>query len=156
MNHITFLKKEGKEKIRKILNQQYGIESLKGEFFQSGKERLFLFTGSFPKREIRSLSILAPIERIGMYVGKIIRGEIRLTIEGTHWFKDQIKKNIFELNEQQMQQWMTGEELLIKTGKKGFLAMKYKGEFLGCGKASLEKIGNYVQKSRRLKRRNTF
>lgn len=154
MNHIKFIKKEGEKKILNILNKEFGITSLPGVLFQSGKERLFLFTGSFGKKEILQLSELTPIERIGVYVGKIINNEIRLTIEGTQIFKDQIKRNIFELNENQMKQWMTGEELLIKTGHHGYLVMKYKNEFLGCGKASEEKIGNYVQKARRLKRKD--
>jgi len=47
---------------------------------------------------------------------------------------------------------MKGNELEIKTGKKGFLIMKYKNNFLGCGKASELKIGNFIPKSRRLKK----
>ncbi|MCH8325462.1 MAG: hypothetical protein IIB83_02685, partial [Bacteroidetes bacterium] len=65
--------------------------------------------------------------------------------------KNQIKKNIFELNKEQAELWMKGSELNISTGKKGFLIMKYKDNFLGSGKASAEKIGNFIPKSRRLK-----
>ena len=35
--------------------------------------------------------------------------------------------------------------------KHGFLAMKQKDDFLGTGKASAEKIGNFIPKNRRLK-----
>jgi len=48
---------------------------------------------------------------------------------------------------------MKGQDLQIKTGKRGFFVMKYKDDFLGCGKASQEKIGNFIPKSRRLKNR---
>jgi len=47
---------------------------------------------------------------------------------------------------------MKGQDLQIKTGKRGFFVMKYKDDFLGCGKASQEKIGNFIPKSRRLKK----
>ena len=50
---------------------------------------------------------------------------------------------------------MMGRELLIKTGKRGFLIMKYNDDFLGTGKASEEKIGNFIPKSRRLKNRES-
>ena len=48
---------------------------------------------------------------------------------------------------------MKGHELPIKTGKHGFLIMKHGEDFLGTGKASEEKIGNFIPKNRRLKER---
>ena len=65
--------------------------------------------------------------------------------------KNQIKKNIFNLNEEQAKEWLKGKDLIMKTGKKGFLAMKCNNDFVGTGKASEEKIGNFIPKSRRLK-----
>ena len=44
-----------------------------------------------------------------------------------------------------------GEELQIETGKKDLLILKYKDDFLGCGKASEKKITNFIPKNRRLK-----
>lgn len=68
--------------------------------------------------------------------------------------KNQITKNIFELDEKQAELWMKGNELEIQTGKNDFLIMKYKGDFLGCEKASELKIGNYVPNNRRLRERS--
>ena len=48
---------------------------------------------------------------------------------------------------------MKGHELPIKTGKRGFLIMKHGEDFLGAGKASENKIGNFIPKNRRLKER---
>ena len=48
---------------------------------------------------------------------------------------------------------MKGQQLDIKTGKRGMIIMKYKENFLGTGKASEEKIGNFIPKSRRVKER---
>ena len=78
-------------------------------------------------------------------------GEMRLSIDGIHLLQDQITKNMFELNEEQMLEWMHGSELQIKSGEKGFLIMKYKEDFLGTGKASEEKISNFIPKNRRLR-----
>ena len=77
--------------------------------------------------------------------------EIRLSIEGTQIFKEQIRKNIFEINEEQLNDWMFGRELNIKTGLRGIIAIKHQNDFLGCGKASENKIGNFIPKSRRLR-----
>ena len=49
---------------------------------------------------------------------------------------------------------MKGSELNLKSGMKGFVIIKYKNEFLGTGKASEEKISNFIPKNRRLKEKS--
>ena len=49
---------------------------------------------------------------------------------------------------------MMGSELNIKSGMKGFVIMKYKDELLGTGKASEEKISNFIPKNRRLREKS--
>jgi len=143
-----------KTKIVSQLNKQFGIKKIDGIFSMRGHERLFLFQGNFNIKQIKELESTLPIERVGIYFGKFMDNKIRLSIEGTHLLKDQITKNIFELNEKQAEQWMKGNELNIKTGKLDLLIMKYKNDLLGCGKASAEKITNFVPKSRRLREKN--
>ncbi len=154
--NLKVINKKEKEEITQKLRSQFGITEIPGEILMRGSERMFLFSGSFSRNQIRTLENLAPIERIGVYFGKWVENidEIRLSIEGTHIFKDQIKKNIHKLTDDQIEPWMKGQELPVKTGKKGFLAMKYKEHFLGTGKASEEKIGNFIPKNRRLKEKS--
>jgi len=155
MNRLNFLSHKETQKIEEKLKLQFGIEKIPGQLAQRGKERIFLFQGSFKREDLKNLEFTAFIERIGLYFAKIVNeNEIRLSIEGVYALKDQISKNIFELNKEQAEQWMLGNELNIQTGKKGFLVMKYKDNYLGCGKASAEKIGNFVPKTRRLKQKN--
>lgn len=142
---------EKKEFVKK-LNLQFGIEELDGIIMTRGTERLFLYTGDLSVSEIVELEHMRiNIERCGVYFAKIHRGDIRLSIEGVYLLKDQIKKGIYELDEEQAQKWMEGSELNVVSEQKGFIVMKYKDYFLGCGKASAEKIGNFVPKNRRLK-----
>ena len=138
------------------LNKQFGITNIPGKIIMRGKERMFLFTGNFDKDKLRALEEITPIERVGAYFAKRVENidEVRLSIEGTQIFADQIKNNIFELSDEEVEEWMKGRELQIKTGKKGFLIMKYKDNFLGTGKASEEKIGNFIPKNRRLKEKS--
>jgi NOL1/NOP2/fmu family ribosome biogenesis protein len=150
---IKFLNKNEKEKLLKKLNEQFGIEEIPFQIAHLGKERIVLFSGYSSEEEIFQIDDVARIEGVGIYFAKIDEktGDIRLSIEGTQLLKEQITKNIFELTEEQAEQWMMGQELNISTGKKGFLVMKFKNDFLGTGKASENKIGNFVPKSRRLK-----
>ncbi len=149
-----FLKDKERKELEKSLNIGFGIKKIPGEVISAGGERLFFFDGEADEEGLRLLQECAPVERMGVYFAKIIAGEVRLTIEGTQIFQDQIKKNVFELNKEQAEKWMMGEELNIKTGMKGFVIMKFEDNFLGCGKASEEKIGNFIPKTRRLKNKN--
>jgi NOL1/NOP2/fmu family ribosome biogenesis protein len=148
---------EGKEKkeILEILKKNFGVTKIPGKLFQRGKERIFIYSGNFEKEDIEKLSKATFIERIGVYFAKKIDDEIRLSIEGTQILKNEIKKNLIELTQEEMLTWMMGHELLKKTGKKGFVIMKYKENMLGTGKASEEKITNFIPKSRRLKDKKT-
>ena len=150
---LKIFNKKEKQEIEKKLNEQFGINEIPGQIIMKGKEKLFLFSGSFDNRQIKKLEELTVIERIGAYFAKIDKptDKIRLSIEGSQILKDQIKKNIFEIPEELLENWMKGQELNIKTKEKGFLIMKYKDNFLGSGKASEEKIGNFIPKNRRLK-----
>jgi len=53
-----------------------------------------------------------------------------------------------------MHEWMYGSELLINTGYRQFIILRYNGNLLGCGKASEQKVSNFIPKSRRLKFKN--
>ena len=148
---MQILNKQQEEGILKYFKEQYGVKRIAGRLMKMGEERIFLFLGDASDNEINELEKIAPVERVGFYFAKIIRDEFKLSIEGAQFLKSEITKNIFEMDREQAEKWMMGQELNIKTGKRGFLIMKYGNDFLGCGKASEEKIGNFVPKNRRLK-----
>ena len=153
MTFLKILNKKEKAEIEKKLKEQFGVDSIPGIIAQRGEERLFLFSGNFSEGDIKHLEKFAFIERIGIYFAKIIGNDLRLSIEGYQILKNQITKNIFSLDSQQTEDWMKGRDLQIKTGKRNFLIMKNGSDFLGTGKASEEKIGNFIPKNRRLKER---
>ena len=153
MNPLKILNEKEKKIVENKLNEQFGISEVLGKIIMRGKDKMFLFSGSFSKSQIKKLEKITLIERIGFYFAKIDERtkDIRLSIEGSQILGLEIKKNVFEINEEQTQEWMKGRELRIRTGKKGFLILRHKNDFLGTGKASEEKIGNFIPKSRRLK-----
>ena len=150
---IKILSKSEKSEIERKLREQFGIDKIPEKIITSGKERLFLYSGSLDREDVKNLEKITFIERIGIYFAKIDEStnDIRLSIEGTQILKEQIKKNIFEIPDEHVEDWMKGHELNIQTGMKGFIIMKHKNDFLGTGKASENKIGNFIPKNRRLK-----
>lgn len=152
MSQIKFLTQKETKDILAKLKEQFGISKIPGILVMPGKERIFLYTGNLSEEKINKIEERIFVERAGIYFCKEELGEIRLSLEGVQLLKDQITKGIFELeNAEQLEQWMTGQELPIKTGLHGVLAIKYKKDFLGCGKASENKIGNFIPKNRRLR-----
>ena len=151
-NKMKILNHKERKEIQDKLTEQFGIKKIPNVLVKFGEEKIFAFSGNLTL--LQKLQKLTRIEGIGSYIAKEQRDEIRLSIEGSHLFKSQITKNIFELNAEQKNLWMHGSELNIQTNKRGFLVMKYNDDFLGTGKASEHKIGNFIPKIRRLKERN--
>ncbi|MCK9595721.1 hypothetical protein M0R19_00865 [Candidatus Pacearchaeota archaeon] len=150
---FKILNQQEKEKFIRKLDEQFGIKEIPWKIARLGKERIIIFSGNISDKELQIIDMFGRIEGIGLYFAKIDEhtGDIRLSIEGSQLLQNQIKKNIFELDEKQAEQWMMGQELNITTGKKGFFIMKFKNDFLGTGKISESKISNFVPKPRRLK-----
>ncbi len=148
--NCKFIKTPEKRKIISELNAQFGIEELPYLLIETGKEKLRAFSGNLSKEEILSLAEIANIEIIGTYLLKKERS-LRLSFDATHLLKKQISKNILEINEEQAKEWMKGNNLQIKA-EKGTFAIKYKKDFLGCGKSNEEVLFNYVPKDRRIRK----
>lgn len=166
-----------KKNVLQKLNERFGIKEIPGILVKSGNDRLFLFTGSLNKEEIREIEKTVFIERLGAYIGKIFTDKnneevIRLSIEGSQILGKKAEKNIVEINKEQTEEWMKGHELEINFKElkssqeekhqdkekyaleKGFVIMKYQDNFLGTGKLSEEKISNFIPKNRRLKEKD--
>ena len=155
MNPIKIFSEEEKEEIKEKLNKQFGITNIPGKILMRGEERLFLYSGNLSDEQIRNLEDVAFLERVGSYFAKFEDGEqIRLSIEGVQILQNQITKNIFEIPSELVEQWMKGNELNIKTDFRGFVIIKYRNDFLGTGKASENKISNFIPKNRRLKEKS--
>jgi len=152
---LKFFSEGEKEKLIHILSQQFGIKEIPFSVARLGRERIIVFSGELSDREILNIDQVAHIEGIGLYFAKEEIDGIRLSIEGSQLMKNQITKNVFELNEREAEQWMMGQEILLdnKTDhdKKGFFVMKFNNDFLGTGKISNNRITNFVPKPRRLK-----
>jgi len=148
---IYFLNSKEKKEIECKLLEQFGISKLPDIIVQIGKERLRLFTGDFTEKELEKLSRITHIEGIGLYIARQENDEIRLSIEGSQLLSSQITKNIFELNELQLKQWMQGADLQIQNQERGIFIISYNNDFLGSGKLSEQKISNFIPKGRRIK-----
>ena len=139
-----------KKKIIQQLKDQFGITSLPYLFLQFGKDKIRVYSGNLSKENLNNLDKNTRIENMGLYFARIQPDGIRLTIDGIQLVKDQITKNIMEINNNQAKDWFKGNDLDIKA-ESAFKILKNNNEFIGCGKSTGDRITNFVPKERRIK-----
>lgn len=164
MREIQFLFKSDKEKIIERLSY-YGIKQLPFLLSLSGTEKIRGYSGMLSTDEIRKLNKEIGIELVGFYLFHDYGEDqpLRLSFDAIYALKDQITKNILDLNEKQASEFLKGQDILLtkedqehlkRTNEQpGFKVIRIKGtnEFIGTGKLSEQRITNYMPKERRLR-----
>jgi len=138
--------KEAKRVFEK-LDEQFGI-NVKVDLgvLKDKHGKLFLITKDINKVDFSKLRI----NELGLYFAKD-NSEIRLTIEGTQLFGEHATKNVHEVDKSDAYFWMTGEDISCSKDYNGFVIIKHKDDYLGCGKCKENKIINFIPKERRIK-----
>jgi NOL1/NOP2/fmu family ribosome biogenesis protein len=143
---------EDTQKLSKIVEEQFGAK-IDFKLKKAGKRKVYAY------KECKTLS--QPIEIIhhGVYFGKLDKkGKIRLSIEGAQLIGKKAKKNIIEVNHNEAAKWMKGENLKVepeKSENQGYIILKWKNYYLGCGELKNGIIRNYVPKDRRITTQKT-
>ena len=146
MEKLTVMNTRELKVVDKHLQEQFGIKlDLKGAFFKNPKEKIYYSTKDVGKIDWKQLRI----NSIGMYFADVREG-VRLSIEGAQLLGPKAKKGVLELSDEEAYEWMQGLELQKDIEPKGFLLIKHKNDFLGCGKAVAGRVMNYVPKNRRV------
>ena len=141
------------KEIKKILNwlkEHYSIKELKIDkaFLQNTKDKIYLISKKISEFEDKNLRI----NLIGMYFAKEEKNGIRLSIEGSQIIGPEATKNVVELNENQLSEWLNGQDVELTAEIKGFVIIKHGNDFFGVGNYKEGKILNYVPKERRIKK----
>ncbi len=133
-----------KERIAEFLEEQFGIDKeeflrLDLEFEERGKHRVYVFRKGCPN---------ISLYHYGIYFGTLDGRGIRLSIEGSFIVGKLAKKNVLEVDDETARRWMRGED--IECSMKGYVILKWKNFFLGCGKSNGRILRNFVPKNRRI------
>ncbi len=147
--NFSFIKSPEKRRIVEQLEKQYGITDLPYLLLETGKEKIRGFSGSLSKDEIIKLAQIINIELIGMYLMRK-EHDLRLSFDALHILKDQITTGVIDLTAEEYQKWIRGNDL-ERQASKGTCIIRYKSDFIGCGKSTGERVLNHIPKERRLK-----
>lgn len=149
---------EKKEIVKRL--EYYGISELPYLLIESGKDRIRAYSGNLSLKELQELQNFVRVQVIGMYMFATYEDGIRLSLDAIHLLKDQITKNVLEIDSRKAEEWMKGQDIVLsdedkeklKYEEKGFKIIKNKNEFIGMGKLIGERIVNYLPKERRNKK----
>ncbi len=152
MRKIDFILSGKKKKLIQELNDIYGIDKLDYIMLETGREKIRGFSGSMSKDEINKMSEIARIEIIGLYLFREENGGLRLGLDGAHMLKGKINKNVIEIPESEIENWMKGQDLEIKDDRKGIFIIKSGDDFFGSGILKDGKLINFIPRERRIRR----
>lgn len=150
--NIEIYDSKKRKKLIAQLTEQFGITEIPKTIFLTGKERVRGFTGDLDINELYLLDRITNLEFLGLYLFKPDEERsVRLGFDAEIIFRKQIVKNIIELNEEQFYKWIRGNNVEIDV-QKGMYAIRFNGDFLGCGISDGQKLINFVPKDRRIRK----
>lgn len=133
-------------------------------FMSTGTEAIRTYSGHLSTDEILKIWRHFPIEAVGLYFGKETinkhgKRECRVSLDALHILKDQITKNIVELNDEQVLKWFKGDNIDLTPEQKDkykemkdFVAVKFKQDFVGTAKINAQGILiGFLPKERRVR-----
>ena len=143
---MEILNKKGIKEVQELIREQFGVDfEFKDVLIKDNDDKIFLLSNDFRNFEIKGVRV----NSMGMYFGKLHNKRLRLSIEGSQLVKG--NRNVIEISDEEVKKWLRGEELKTEKDLKGFVIIKNKNDYLGCGEAKEGRILNYVGKDRRIK-----
>ncbi len=145
---LKVLSSKDKKLLLALIKKQWSAD-FKPElaFFRNEKQKIYAVHKDIAKIDLSG----ARINTVGMYFGEQKKGELRLSIEGSQLIGPIAKKNVIELDKEEVLDWLRGEDLQKEGDWSGFVIVKHKDDFMGTGKYTQDKrILNFVPKARRL------
>ena len=144
---MKLLDKKEIKKIIEELKDYYGVKelSLDYAFIKNNDNKIHIISNDFKKLNTKDLRI----NGLGLYFLDVSKG-LRLSIEGSQIIGKKATKNIHELNNEELKDWLRGYDLDCDDIY-GYKLIKNKNDFYGIGFASNNKIKNFIPKSRRIK-----
>ena len=127
----------------------YGVEKLDYLLLQAG-QRLRIFSGNLSKNELITFFYTVRVDNLGLYFASLKEG-FRLNIDALQILQSQIKGRIFEVTDDQAEQWFRGESLEVlhtPFNPGDFVVLKNRNDLIGSGKFTGMKILNFLPKER--------
>lgn len=148
MKNLRILNNKEIKKILSLIKQQWNASpKLDYGFLMNKENKIFLVNRDIAKIDLAKLRI----NSLGLYLGEIAHGELRLSIECSQLIGPFAKKNIIELSDKEARDWLKGFDLEKQTDCTGHVILRNNNDYLGTGRVKENRILNFIPKNRRLK-----
>lgn len=151
MEKINILNSKDKKQFLKELNNLYGINNLPEYvyFYKEDKDKLFVVNKDifdFDLEDLRTKSF-------GVYIGSKMKDGFRFSIEGSQIFGNLAKKNIYQIDEEKRNLWISGESLECNEEKlqNQYVIVKCNKDYFASAKVKNNILMNYISKTRKIK-----
>jgi len=150
---MNVLVSKERKALLKAIQATYGCSSIFSDFvlFKTSKEEKLWIA---PK-EIFNVNVekLRP-QSAGLYIGRIDRGVLRLSIEGAQIVGKTATKGIVEIDKEQLWDFLRGFDINIfkkvEVQDNSYVLVRYGTDVLGVSKLVGDKLQNVLPKSRKL------
>jgi|SRR3989344_263599 len=145
---MKMLHKKETRKIIDELEDYYGAGGLKMDciFLKNNKNKIFIISKDFKSLDARDLRV----NGLGLYFLNVSKGP-RLSIEGSQIIGRKARKNVYEVEDNELSEWLKGYDLKCDESLKGYKIIRSNKDFYGVGFASNGKIKNFIPKERRIR-----
>ena len=147
MQNFNILNTREVKSILSMIRSQFGYTGKIDYAFLRNKDDIYIISRDLAKIDTRKFRI----NSLGLYFGEIKKGILRLSIDATNLIGNDLGKNILILDDEAIFYWLKGDDIPVKTDLKGYVVVKNKQDYLGCGYMKDDVLLNYVPKERRLK-----
>ncbi len=145
---MEFLNSRDIKHLIAMIEKQWAAKfEFKGLVCRNNEGRLFLVSEKYSELDTRGLRI----ESIGLYIGRLVHAELKLSIEGSQLIGPYAKQNVVELSDEEFYDWMRGLDIKRPEASKVFLIVKNKKEYFGCARHNQGKLLNLFPKERRIR-----
>ncbi|RMD57574.1 hypothetical protein D6825_03675 [Candidatus Woesearchaeota archaeon] len=143
-----FLRSREVKEFSRMVFEQWGAvpELFDKVVFVKSKDKIYIVNRDIERLDLGQLRI----NSYGIYIAELKNTQVRLSIEGSQLVGPVATKNIHEISESQLKDWLRGLDLSVDGNYDGFVILKCNGDFVGSGKFRDGVVFNYVPKARRL------
>lgn len=141
---MKFLNSKEKKVLLKTINDYFGSNfETDDRIYITNQDKIYLITKDIEKIDIDKIKV----RNMGLYLGQIMQGAIRLSIEGSQLIGKTATKNILQVDEDLLKKLK--EEKFEISCNDGYYLVKYRDHFLGCIYVKNNIAHNYIPKARR-------
>ncbi|MEM5831488.1 MAG: hypothetical protein QXO40_04770 [Candidatus Aenigmatarchaeota archaeon] len=133
--------------VNEIIEKVYGLNLDKFEIIKQKNDKVRILTKD-AFHVMNAINI--KVKYYGLYLGKIKRNnKFIFSLDATSLFGKNIKKNVVELNEEDIKKWLSGNEIEKNLNmNENFVVVKFKEYYLGSGYYKNGKILNFFPTKR--------